>query len=243
MIYVGVTGWGDHDSLYPTPQDRKEKLKAYAGHFPAVEVDSTFYAIQPERNYHKWVTETPDAFRFIVKVHRAMSGHDREHKDPLGPIFEEYIRSIQPMVESGKLAAILVQLPPWFDVSKKHIEYLRTIRLSLANLPVAIEFRNPSWYSGDYRERTLNFLKEQGFIHTICDEPQTEDGSVPFDPVVTHETAFVRLHGRNKEGWLKKPGQSSDAWRKVRCLYRYSEEELQELARPIRQLAEEAKDV
>ncbi|MCK2156461.1 MULTISPECIES: DUF72 domain-containing protein [Exiguobacterium] len=243
MIYVGVTGWGDHDSLYPTPQDRKEKLAAYAGHFPAVEVDSTYYAIQPERNYQKWVAETPDDFRFIVKVHRAMSGHDRENKDPLGPIFEQYLASIEPMRQSGKIAAILVQLPPWFDVSKVHLEYLQTIRKSLAGLPVAIEFRNPSWYSEAYQERTLRFLAEHQFIHTICDEPQTEDGSVPFVPVVTQETAFVRLHGRNINGWLKKPGQSSEDWRKVRCLYRYSEEELQGLATHIRSLAEQAKDV
>lgn len=42
---------------------------------------------------------------------------------------------------------------------------------------------------------------------------------------------------------MKKPGQSSEDWRKVRCLYRYSEEELQELALHIRSLAEQAKDV
>jgi uncharacterized protein YecE (DUF72 family) len=122
MIYIGVTGWGDHDSLYLTPQDRKEQLAAYVGQFPAVEVDSTFCAIQPARNSEKWVSETPDGVRFIVKVHRAMSGHDRENKDPLGTIFEQYITSIEPMRKSGTIAAIFVQLPPWFDVIKLHLE-------------------------------------------------------------------------------------------------------------------------
>lgn len=45
MIYIGVTGWGDHDSLYATGTSPRDKLKEYAGHFPIVEVDASFYAL------------------------------------------------------------------------------------------------------------------------------------------------------------------------------------------------------
>ncbi len=244
MIYVGVTGWGDHDLLYSTPEERKHKLSTYAGHFPTVEVDSTFYAIQPVKNFEKWDGETPDHFQFVVKVSREMSGHDREPKTPLIELFERYRVSVDPLKRAGKLRAVLVQLPPWFDVSKPHLDYLRTLRAELSDYEIAIEFRNPTWFSEAFRDRTLQFLTEQRFINTICDEPQTKESSIPFVPVVTHpDDAVVRLHGRNTSGWLKKPGMTSQEWRHVRCLYRYSEEELQELATSLREIDREAKDV
>ncbi len=196
------------------------------------------------KNYEKWNQETPETFQFIVKVSREMSGHDREPKLPLNQLFERYRTSVEPLKQAGKLRAVLVQLPPWFDVSKPHLDYLRTIRDELRDYDIAIEFRNPTWFSEAFRERTLAFLAEQRFINTICDEPQTKESSIPFVPVVTNpDVAVVRLHGRNTAGWLRKPGMTSQEWRHVRCLYRYSEEELQELAAALRQVDEKAKSV
>ena len=39
MIYIGLTGWGDHYSLYPPQIKPKDKLSEYGSHFPVVEVD------------------------------------------------------------------------------------------------------------------------------------------------------------------------------------------------------------
>ena len=77
MIYIGVTGWGDHDTLYPSTIKPKDKLAEYSSHFPVVEVDASFYAVQPIRNAEKWVKETPDSFKFIVKAYQGMTGHQR----------------------------------------------------------------------------------------------------------------------------------------------------------------------
>lgn len=77
MIYIGLTGWGDHDSLYPPGLAAKDKLPEYAAHFPTVEVDSYFYAIQPRANVEKWIRETPPSFQFIVKAYQGMTGHER----------------------------------------------------------------------------------------------------------------------------------------------------------------------
>ena len=62
MIQIGLTGWGDHPDIYHPYSTAKEKLMDYSSHFPIVELDSTFYAIQPERNIRKWIDETPDNF-------------------------------------------------------------------------------------------------------------------------------------------------------------------------------------
>ena len=46
MIQIGLTGWGDHPDVYHQTSTEKDKLLDYSSHFPIVELDSTFYAIQ-----------------------------------------------------------------------------------------------------------------------------------------------------------------------------------------------------
>jgi uncharacterized protein YecE (DUF72 family) len=46
MIKIGVTGWGDHDSLYPDGTPARDKLAVYSGHFPIVEVDFMRFSLQ-----------------------------------------------------------------------------------------------------------------------------------------------------------------------------------------------------
>ena len=66
---------GDHYSLYEDLERQTDKLRTYASHFPVVELDASYYAIQPERNILKWINETPDKFQFIVKIHQALTLH------------------------------------------------------------------------------------------------------------------------------------------------------------------------
>lgn len=127
MIYIGVTGWGDHDSLYPDQTPPRDKLKKYAGHFPTVEVDTAFYAIQPKRNAQKWVNDTPESFQFIVKAYQGMTGHQRG-ESPFATkqaMFHAFKESLEPYIEANKYAMTLFQFPPWFDCKRENVEYLR----------------------------------------------------------------------------------------------------------------------
>ena len=108
----------------------KDKLIDYTAHFPIVELDSTFYAIQPERNIRKWISETPREFRFIVKAYQGITGHHRGElpfriRDEMFDIISNYRwhRCKKP----GKLAMILVQFPPWFDCTKENVDEIRFI--------------------------------------------------------------------------------------------------------------------
>ncbi|MBS4220843.1 DUF72 domain-containing protein [Bacillus sp. FJAT-49711] len=243
MIYIGVTGWGDHDTLYDNGTTVRDKLKEYAAHFPTVEVDTSFYAIQPEKNSAKWVHDTPDGFRFVVKAYQGMTGHQRGEipfatKDEM---FEAFLLSIQPFIKSGKLAMVLFQFPPWFDCTKENVAYLRYCREKMQDTPVALEFRNQTWFYPQYKESTLRFMEDEGWIHSICDEPQSGLGSVP---TILHPTnkdkTLVRMHGRNVAAWMKPNGKN---WREVRYLYRYNKEELLEWKKWIIQLQKETKDI
>lgn len=74
MIQVGLVGWGDHDKLYSPDTAAKDKLRVFGTHFPPVELDSSFYAVQPPE-MALYAEETPENFRFVVKAYQGTTGH------------------------------------------------------------------------------------------------------------------------------------------------------------------------
>ncbi|MGK3151238.1 DUF72 domain-containing protein [Staphylococcus shinii] len=244
MINIGLTGWGDHDSLYEDLQRKTDKLVTYASHFPIVELDATYYAIQPERNIRKWIKETPERFKFIVKIHQALTLHADYHDfaETRQILVDQFKTMLQPLKDENKLAMVLVQFPPWFDCTVQNIKYIRYIRAQLEAFPVCVEFRHQSWFNKSFKEETLAFLTQQNIIHAVCDEPQVGQGSVPMVNRITNETAFIRYHGRNVHGWTKKD-MTDEAWREVRYLYDYSEQELKTLIDKVKVLEHKAKNI
>lgn len=243
LIYIGLAGWGDHDSIYPNGSSQKEKLKEYAGHFPIVEVDSTFYAIPSEQSVQKWIKDTPDKFQFIVKAYQGMTGHGRGKLQfsSREEMFDAFKKSIYPFLDTGKLSMVLMQFPPWFDCKKIHVDYIRFCNKLLKDFPLALEFRHQSWFYPQFKDKTLQFMKNDGWIHSICDEPQAGEGSVPTVLEATHSLkTLIRFHGRNVHGW-RKPNQGD--WREVRYLYRYNRQELLEWKEKLTKLQKQSKDI
>lgn len=243
MIYIGLTGWGDHPSLYSEVTSAQDKLFDYSGHFPVVEVDTSFYAIPTHASIEKWCRDTPEQFQFVLKAYQGMTGHLRgdlpyETRNDMFNAFKECANLFK---KYNKLALVLVQFPPWFDCTAKNVQYIRYIKQQLIDLPVAIEFRNQTWYAKDMKEKTLHFLREHELIHTVCDEPQAGVGSVPLVPMATTNSVLLRIHGRNIHAWRNIGNMHN--WRKVRFLYDYNEEELQALAEHIRHLQQQTENV
>lgn len=106
MIKIGLTGFGDHDELYGKIKPA-ERLPAYSAHFPIVEIDSSFYAVQPVRNYVKWASQTPDDFQFIVKAYQGMTGHLRGKRTTMIPPVRCTKRFIIPSLLCGRPASWL----------------------------------------------------------------------------------------------------------------------------------------
>lgn len=54
-IRVGTASWTDHDPFYPSEYNRADmkarRIEYYARYFSMVEVDSTYYSLQPARNF------------------------------------------------------------------------------------------------------------------------------------------------------------------------------------------------
>lgn len=244
MIYIGLTGWGDHDDLYPDVNHRKDKLRTYSSYFPIVELDATYYAIQRQSTIEKWCDETPKNFKFVVKAHQYMTGHSdfRQHYESIKDVFDAYNDMLKPMFKQNKLAFVLLQFPPWFNCTTKNVKYVQYAVQQLKPYPVSVEFRNQTWFTAENKEQTLDFLYRQSVIHSICDEPQAGIGSIPFVNRITHENAFMRLHGRNVEGWTQKD-LSQEEWRNVRYLYDYNQDELTYLQQQIKVLSHKAKNI
>lgn len=241
MITIGLTGWSDHPLIQP---NRSKKLEDYATHFPIVELDSPFYAIPPLANSMSWVKKTPEKFNFIPKVYSKMTLHQ-----PYGPefssmkeVYEAYLNAMAPMIEANKVTAFLFQFPPYMECTRQNVNYLRYIKKHMNNLPVAVEFRHPSWFTEKTKDKTIQLLTDLGFSHVVVDQPQTPHNSIPQIVVCTNsELSILRLHGRNYKGWAG--GKEIQDWRLQRTLYDYSDEELLEFKGIVEKLKSESSHV
>ena len=247
-ILIGACSWTDHTPFYPSSYDtarmRSQRISYYAQYFHLVEVDSTFYALQPDRNFRLWAERTPEHFTFNVKAYGELTWHHRDEQKraitPSAETFERFSAMIQPLREAGKLGAAHFQFPPWFTYGDENRSYLATLREFLPTDRLAVEFRHRSWLEADHRDATFGALRESGLSYVMVDEPQIGSGSVPPIVAVTDpRLAIVRFHGRNRKSWYIRDAASSAD----RFDYLYSKQELAEWTPRVDQIAEQAAEI
>ncbi|MBI1919646.1 MAG: DUF72 domain-containing protein [Geobacter sp.] len=242
----------------------EDRLKYYASHFDTVEVDSTYYAIPASHTTELWAERTPGNFLFHVKVYGALTGHgidprtlpkdlrellpaaDKEKrniyiKEPelLKAVADAFVTSLSPLRAAGKLGLIVFQFPPWFWYKAADLDFIHKCRELMGDLPIAVEFRHGSWLTERHRGVVLKFLRDNGITYVTVDEPQYGTlATIPFLPEVTTDIAYFRLHGRNREAWLKKRVETSE-----RYDYLYSTGELKDFAVTAKKVSSKAKTV
>ncbi|WP_349877357.1 DUF72 domain-containing protein [Micromonospora sp. HUAS YX12] len=255
-IKVGTASWTDRTLLdsgwYPASADTPEKrLSYYARQFPLVEVDATYYSPPAERTARLWAERTPAGFTFNVKAFSLLTGHPTRvsalYKD-LRPetgkrnvypddlpaqayeeVWTRFLSALDPLVEAGKLGALLFQFPPWFTIKRANKQYLLEVARRCAPLRPVFEFRHASWFDGDNAEETLGFLREHELPFVCVDMPQGHKSSVPPVLAATADLAVVRFHGHSDK-WTSK-----DIHEKFG--YDYSKRELRDWAPKLRELA------
>jgi len=270
-IYVGTASWTDKSLIdsgrfYPADATSAEdRLRYYASQFPLVEVDSSYYAIPSEQTTHLWVARTPASFRFNVKAFRLFTGHQtspvvlpkdiREalpktgkknvyYKDVPDELRRELWRmfreALRPLHATKKLIAVHFQFAPWMAFHPENFAHIEACMQQLEGHTLAIEFRNVSWFEGErHIARTLRFEREHRLVNVIVDGPQGFSNSVPPVWEITNpDLAILRMHGRNHQTWNMKGLRTSAE----RFNYDYTDEELAELATPIRAAAANVKE-
>lgn len=253
--------------FYPDRVSSPEaRLRFYSSRFPLVEVDSTYYAIPARRMAELWVDRTPDGFVFDVKAHALMTGQpsevsrlpkdlrealprniaqqERVYADDLpddvrDAVWRSFLTALEPLRDSNKLGAILMQYPRWVGPSRANAAMLEDAKRRLAGWPVAVEFRNRLWFEDRLRERTLGLLRRNELAYVAVDSPPGFPSSVP--PVAeatSKQLAIVRFHGRNTDTWEAKVKQVSQRFR-----YLYDEQQLTEWLPMIRAISEQTEEV
>jgi len=83
QLLVGTSGYSYKEwkgNFYPEKLPAGEMLRFYAGRFPTVEVNNTFYRMPAESMFSRWSEETPGDFAFALKMPRRIS-HELRLRD------------------------------------------------------------------------------------------------------------------------------------------------------------------
>jgi uncharacterized protein YecE (DUF72 family) len=239
----------------------EERLRYYASRFPLVEVDSTYYAIPARRMAEYWVERTPEHFTFNVKAHALMTGQPSEPsrlpkdiREALPPalaqknriyanelpgeirelVWSSFLSALEPLRESGKFGALLMQYPRWIGPSRANAAMIEDARRRLEGWRTAVEFRNRAWFDERTQPRTLALLRRTDLAMVTVDSPPGFESSVPR---VAEATSSL-FHGRNTDTWEAKVSRVADRFR-----YLYDERELREWLPAITAISEQTKEV
>src|SRR5262245_44615880 len=260
MLRVGIAGWDypDWEGIVYPPQPSKgfDRLTFLAEFLDVVELNVTFYRQPDASAAGSWARRVGPypAFRFTAKLYRGLTHGEpmvtadtpalvppakpkstrrrTRGPDPASLVDEaaQYREGIAPLLEAGRLGAVLAQFPHSFhdnETSRRHLERLVGL---LDKLPLVAEFRHRSW---DHEE-ALRFLHGLGIGFCNIDQPQVGATLRPTGHV-TSPVAYIRLHGRNAENWFKPESNRYD--------YLYSIEELRPWAERAERLSERAEEV
>ena len=181
-VFTGTSGYSYKEwkgRFYPEKMKEAEMLAFYAGCFPTVEINNTFYRMPAPDLLRKWAEQTPEAFTFVLKAPQRIT-HHRRLVDVSGDV-SYFLQTAGAL--GGKLGPILFQLPPYM---KKDLERLKAFLDLLPAAPrAAFEFRHASWFDAEVR----GALRDKGAALCLADtdeEPLT-------DVAVTADWGYLRL--------------------------------------------------
>ncbi len=227
-ILIGTSGWGYDEwvgSFYPKSIRKEDYLLYYSEIFYTNEINTTFYNIPPRWIVENWVSKTPRDFLFSAKLPQSIT---HEHKLDTNLCLDDldyFLKAMEPLIESKKLLAFLVQLPPFF----KKDEHFSNLKEFIDNWPgnpendnynLVIEFRDKSWMD----DEVFRYLEEKSLTYCAVIEPLLP----PRMDVTNPSFAYIRFHGYGKDIWF-------DYW--------FTEQEIQKWAVPIKEVIQKTDKV
>ncbi len=214
-VRVGCAGWAlrkEHAGEFP---GEGTHLARYAGRFPAVEINSSFYRPHRPATYVKWAASVPGDFRFSVKVPKEAT-HTRRLVDTEG-VLDRFLSETTALNE--KLGPLLIQLPPSLafdaDVAESFFAALRE-RYDGA---VVIEPRHATWFESEAEQLVTEFRMAR-----VAADPAVAHGAS--EPGGWGGLVYYRLHGSPQmyyssygDGYLEalssklsRAAESADVW-------------------------------
>ncbi len=222
-FFIGCAVWSYKEwvgDFYPKGSRSSDFLNLYSRRFTAVEGNTTFYAVPNAETVAKWVKETPESFRFCLKLPRDIS-----HNGLLQPYIPKALEFAELMRPLGvRLAPMFLQLPPKY--SPKFIDDLALFleHWQVTKLPLAVEVRHCDWFREVETSQLNELLESFGIgrvlldsrpIYTGDDDPQLESErrkpKLPLQFSITSNFSLIRfishpqldMNQRFMQEWVK----------------------------------------
>ncbi|HEY8571034.1 DUF72 domain-containing protein [Phenylobacterium sp.] len=190
MIRVGTAGWAAPRTVRDRFPEAESGLARYAGRFDCAEINSTFYRSHKPSTYARWVEQTPDGFRFALKIPKTIT-HERRLADS-DDLLEAFLA--EAALLGDKLGPLLVQLPPSAALDSPTAEaFFRSFR-SRFDGAVACEPRHPTWFEADAEA----LLREHRIARVAADPARVPAAA---EPGGWDGLKYWRLHGSPRMYW------------------------------------------
>ena len=218
-VFLGTSGWSYKEWIGPFySKGDKSMLRAYGKVFKTTEINTTFYRYPTKEMVMGWARYSPSDFVFSAKLPKLIT-HKKKLDLEAGveEDLQKFCETMRILLLDGKLACLLIQLPPKYEYDIDHLESF--FKILPLDFKFAVEFRNLSWM----RNETWDLLKKYEVAYTIVDEPL-----LPPEIHITSSIAYFRWHGKGKSPWFN---------------YRYSKEELEPWIPKVKTTSNKAKKV
>jgi uncharacterized protein YecE (DUF72 family) len=182
--------------VYPAHKPRGFHEAFYlAKYFDTIEINVSFYRPILAKTADAWLKQVQENenFRFTAKLWRGFT-HDRNatvHDE------KEFKEGVTPLLEAGRLGALLLQFPWSFRNTQENREYIARLRGQFSEFPLVLEVRHASWSEPG----TLDMLEQLDLGLCNIDQPLFKTSIQP-SAVATSSIGYVRLHGRNYQSWF-----------------------------------------
>ncbi|MGD1890866.1 MAG: DUF72 domain-containing protein [Cyclobacteriaceae bacterium] len=173
-VFIGSARWGERDligKIYPPKTPAKEYLLHYSRHFSTIELNSTHYQLPSVAQVNQWAEKADDEFSFCPKMPQSIS-HQADFGEGIYAT-EQLIPALRAF--GSQLGLPFLQLPPTFhpQKGKSLFSYLEKWP---QDIPLAIEFRHPDWFSQHrIRDRAFQLLEELNISPVITDTAGRRD--------------------------------------------------------------------
>jgi uncharacterized protein YecE (DUF72 family) len=221
VIRYGPAGWTYDDwrgIVYPEPKPKGFDPLAYlCGYFDTIEINSTFYRPALRTTAEAWLRRVQGnpRFLFTAKLWRRFT-HERKAAWSREEVAEARA-GLDPLLEAGRLGALLLQFPWSFRRTDENREWLDDVSRTFADFPLVVEVRHSSWNEPHF----FRGLRERGIGFVNIDQPLFRDSIAP-TAHVTAAVGYVRVHGRNYQDWWREQAEPHE-----RYDYLYSAGELE----------------
>lgn len=182
--------------MYPPQKPRGFHEASYlAKFFDTIEINVSFYRPILAKTAGAWLKQVQqnDNFRFTAKLWRGFT-HDR---NATAADEKEFKEGVTPLLEAGRLGALLLQFPWSFRNTQENREYITRLRNQFSEYPLVLEVRHASWSEPG----TLDLLEQLDLGLCNIDQPLFKTSIKP-SAVATSAIGYVRLHGRNYQSWF-----------------------------------------